>query len=52
MNAPSQITHAKGHIAQIMGAVIDVYFESHLPPILNALEVTLKDNLLYFFCIS
>ncbi len=44
MNAPSQITHAKGHIAQIMGAVIDVYFESHLPPILNALEVTLKDN--------
>ncbi|MCX7344078.1 MAG: F0F1 ATP synthase subunit beta, partial [Proteobacteria bacterium] len=44
MNAPSQITQAKGHIAQIMGAVIDVYFESHLPPILNALEVTLKDN--------
>ncbi len=44
MKAASQITHAKGHISQIMGAVIDVYFENHLPPILNALEVTLKDN--------
>lgn len=44
MNAPSQTTHAKGHISQIMGAVIDVYFENHLPPILNALEVPLKDS--------
>jgi F-type H+-transporting ATPase subunit beta len=31
--------HHKGHISQIMGAVIDVYFENHLPPILNALEI-------------
>jgi F-type H+-transporting ATPase subunit beta len=44
MKAPSQTTHAKGHISQIMGAVIDVYFENHLPPILNALEVPLKDS--------
>ena len=44
MIAPSKTTHTKGHISQIMGAVIDVYFENHLPPILNALEVTLKDN--------
>lgn len=34
----------KGYISQIMGAVIDVYFEDHLPPILNALEVHSKDN--------
>ena len=32
-------TQPKGHISQIMGAVIDVYFENYLPPILNALEV-------------
>ena len=27
-----------GHITQVIGAVVDVQFESHLPPILNALE--------------
>ena len=30
---------ASGKISQIIGAVIDVYFENDLPPILNALEV-------------
>lgn len=30
---------AKGHISQILGAVVDVVFEDSLPPILNALEV-------------
>ena len=37
-------TQHKGYISQIMGAVIDVYFEQHLPPILNALEVPCKNN--------
>ena len=27
-----------GHITQVMGAVVDVQFGAHLPPILNALE--------------
>jgi F-type H+/Na+-transporting ATPase subunit beta len=27
-----------GHITQVIGAVVDVRFEGHLPPILNALE--------------
>ncbi|HML07846.1 MAG TPA: F0F1 ATP synthase subunit beta [Xanthobacteraceae bacterium] len=29
-----------GHITQVIGAVVDVHFEDHLPPILNALETT------------
>ncbi|WP_136658228.1 F0F1 ATP synthase subunit beta [Nitratireductor sp. XY-223] len=33
---------AKGTVTQIIGAVVDVAFEDHLPPILNALET---DNL-------
>lgn len=37
-------TQPKGYISQIMGAVIDVYFEHHLPPIFNALEISQKDN--------
>jgi len=27
-----------GHVTQVIGAVVDVHFEEHLPPILNALE--------------
>jgi F-type H+-transporting ATPase subunit beta len=27
-----------GHITQVIGAVVDVHFDGHLPPILNALE--------------
>jgi F0F1-type ATP synthase, beta subunit len=27
-----------GHITQVIGAVVDVQFEGHLPAILNALE--------------
>jgi F-type H+-transporting ATPase subunit beta len=27
-----------GHITQVIGPVVDVHFEDHLPPILNALE--------------
>ncbi|MCE2716865.1 MAG: F0F1 ATP synthase subunit beta [Pseudomonadota bacterium] len=41
MTAPKK---NKGYISQIMGAVIDVYFDNHLPPILNALEIPNKDS--------
>src|SRR5215831_8943798 len=27
-----------GHVTQVIGAVVDVHFEEHLPPILDALE--------------
>ena len=30
---------AGGHVAQVMGAVVDVQFDGHLPEILNALEM-------------
>src|SRR5689334_19483627 len=33
-----------GHITQVIGAVVDVQFEGHLPPILNALETTNGGN--------
>ena len=29
-----------GHITQVIGAVVDVRFDGHLPPILNALETS------------
>ena len=35
---------AKGRIAQIIGAVVDVEFDGHLPAILNALETTNTDQ--------
>ncbi|MGH6958174.1 MAG: F0F1 ATP synthase subunit beta, partial [Caulobacteraceae bacterium] len=34
----------KGRIAQIIGAVVDVEFEGHLPPILSALETVNVDQ--------
>eukprot|EP01037_Dinobryon_pediforme_P007400 gene7400-biopygen4684 len=33
-----------GHITQVIGAVVDVKFEGHLPEILNALETTNNGN--------
>ncbi|HEU5273308.1 MAG TPA: F0F1 ATP synthase subunit beta [Xanthobacteraceae bacterium] len=33
-----------GHITQVIGAVVDVQFEDHLPPILNALETKNQGN--------
>src|SRR5690348_15118167 len=33
-----------GHITQVIGAVVDVQFEGHLPPILNALETQNHGN--------
>src|SRR6188768_500011 len=35
---------ATGRIAQVIGAVVDVQFEGHLPAILNALETTNNGN--------
>jgi F-type H+-transporting ATPase subunit beta len=37
-NAPAVTNVATGKIAQVIGAVVDVQFEGHLPEILNALE--------------
>ena len=34
----------RGKVAQVIGAVVDVHFEDHLPAILNALEVEIKDS--------
>jgi F-type H+-transporting ATPase subunit beta len=34
----------KGHVAQIIGAVVDVYFENNLPSILNALEIEVNES--------
>jgi F-type H+/Na+-transporting ATPase subunit beta len=35
---------SKGHITQVIGAVVDVKFEAHLPEILNALETSNNGN--------
>jgi len=40
MNAPA---NTKGRLSQIIGAVVDVEFDGHLPAILNALETTNTD---------
>ncbi len=37
-------TNARGRIAQVIGAVVDVEFEGHLPALLNALETTNTDQ--------
>jgi F-type H+-transporting ATPase subunit beta len=37
-------THPTGHITQVIGPVIDVKFDGHLPKILNALETMNGDN--------
>ncbi len=37
-------TENKGHIAQVIGAVVDVKFEGDLPPILSALELDNNGN--------
>src|SRR5213082_3548696 len=33
-----------GHVTQVIGAVVDVHFETQLPPILNALETENQGN--------
>src|SRR5215218_8554665 len=37
-------TNVVGRITQVIGAVVDVHFEGHLPPILNALETKNQGN--------
>src|SRR6201996_6512721 len=37
-------TNAVGRITQVIGAVVDVQFEDHLPAILNALETRNQGN--------
>src|SRR5215813_2786131 len=37
-------TLSKGHVAQVIGAVVDVEFDGHLPAILSALETTNTDQ--------
>ncbi|MBB3931479.1 F-type H+-transporting ATPase subunit beta [Kaistia hirudinis] len=40
----NQQTGHSGHITQVIGAVVDVQFEGHLPAILNALETENNGN--------
>src|SRR5438105_6742100 len=42
--APAALGVASGKIVQVIGAVVDVEFDSHLPAILNALETTNTDQ--------
>src|SRR5260370_30796026 len=37
MNAMTE-SNRLGHVTQVLGAVVDVHFDGHLPEILNALE--------------
>jgi F-type H+/Na+-transporting ATPase subunit beta len=41
---PLAATGAKGRISQVIGAVVDVQFDDHLPEILNALETSNLGN--------
>ncbi len=38
------VPHLRGRVAQVIGAVVDVQFDEHLPPILNALETVNNGN--------
>src|SRR6516225_4344297 len=38
------MTNPTGHITQVIGAVVDIQFEEHLPAILNALETENQGN--------
>ncbi|MEL6956674.1 MAG: F0F1 ATP synthase subunit beta [Pseudomonadota bacterium] len=40
----STAANVKGQISQVIGAVVDVEFDGHLPAILNALETTNQGN--------
>src|SRR6476620_11323340 len=42
--APARTSNLTGRVAQVIGAVIDVHFESGLPPILSALETDNHGN--------
>ena len=38
------MANAKGKVTQVIGAVVDVQFDEHLPEILNALETDNHGN--------
>ena len=40
----ANIANATGRITEVIGAVVDVKFDSYLPPILNALETMNNGN--------
>src|SRR5208282_4311867 len=40
----AMMANTVGHITQVIGAVVDVHFDDHLPAILNALETTNQGN--------
>src|ERR1700744_3199147 len=40
----ANVSNPPGRITQVIGAVVDVQFDSYLPPILNALETTNNGN--------
>src|ERR671912_2911536 len=42
--APQPGANSVGQITQVIGAVVDVQFDGHLPEILNALETTNQGN--------
>jgi F-type H+/Na+-transporting ATPase subunit beta len=44
MNAPAQENVQVGRVTQVMGAVVDVRFDGHLPAILNALQTDNHGN--------
>jgi F-type H+-transporting ATPase subunit beta len=44
MNVPAQENIQVGRITQVMGAVVDVQFDGHLPAILNALQTDNHGN--------
>ena len=40
----ANVANATGRVTQVIGAVVDVSFDSYLPPILNALETINNGN--------
>src|ERR1700710_1337122 len=40
----AESNRAVGHVTQVIGAVVDVKFDAHLPEILNALETSNNGN--------
>ena len=42
--APQAAANSVGQITQVIGAVVDVQFDGHLPEILNALETDNQGN--------
>ena len=44
MNAPAKENVQTGRVTQVMGAVVDVQFDGHLPAILNALQTDNHGN--------